>query len=236
MLHIVVCDDEIIDRKLIKTMVERYMSSNLIDAEIALFGSGDEYLAAGDIEKADIVFLDIYMEGMDGVALARRIRGENKDCQIIFTTSSNEYAADAFEVEALSYLRKPVSEEKLKNVLDTVMVRRARTKAIEISCGRNQFRVYTSDIIYIETLGRRVSLHTANSEYVTYTAMSKMMEMLPEGEFVQVSRFEAVSLRHVSRIDVKEVRLDDGRVLQVSQKKADSLSESYDEFRRREQQ
>lgn len=233
MLNIVICDDEVIDRKLIKTMVDKYIEANHVEAETVLFESGDEYLSEGNIENADIVFLDIYMEGTNGVELARRIRGQNRNCQIIFTTSSNEYASDAFEVEAISYLRKPVNEEKLKSVLDMIMDRRAQTSSIEISCERTTVRIYVSDIIFIETLGRRVLIHTVSSVYSTYMTLAKMVELIPPDEFVQVSRFEIISLRHVVQIGVKEVALDDGKTIQVSQRMLENLSDRYDNFRKR---
>ena len=113
MLNIVVCDDEVIDRKLITAMIKKYMTENHIGAEIKEYESGDEYIAGYDGIAPDMVFLDIYMEGTDGISLARKIREKSSSCQIVFTTSSNEYASDAFEVEALSYLRKPLSEQKV---------------------------------------------------------------------------------------------------------------------------
>lgn len=230
MFEIIICDDEIIDRKLVRAMVEKYMAENHVDSRITEFSSADEFMSA-PARRPDVIFLDIYMEGMDGVELAHKIREQNKESQIVFITSSNEFASDAFEVEALSYLRKPVNESKLREVLDRVMQRMIHTRFIDVNSERSSVRIYLSDIVYIETLGRRLAIHTDNDSVMTYMSLAKIIDELPETEFVRTSRFEVASLSHIELISGKEIKMSDGKMLQISQNFVDELTARYEDYR-----
>ena len=233
MFSIIICDDEIIDRRLLRAMLEKYISVNHIYAHLDEFSSADEFLSRNPDVEPDLIFLDIYMEGMDGIELARKIREQNSSSQIIFTTSSNEFAADAFEVEAFSYLRKPLSEQKLTEVLDRIMQHRLHTRCLDLYYERSHIKIYLSDIVYIETLGRRLSIHTADDSFMVYMSLSKIIEDLPDTEFVRTSRFEITSLSHIKLINGRELELSDGTKLQISQNFYDDLICRYDTFRRR---
>ena len=234
MFRIAVCDDEKIDRKVIRSMIEKYVSAYNVENSIEEYDSADGLISgiAGK-EGPDILFLDIFMSGMNGIELAKKLRSEHVKSDIVFITSSNEYAADAFEVNAFSYLRKPLEESKFDEIMDKIMNRYSRTRSIEVNCERVQEKIYVSDIIYIETSGRQLVIHAAGRDYTVYMSIAGILKMLPQADFVQVSRFEAVSLYHIKMMNEKEVLLDDGTTVTLSPKLADHITERYDEYRRR---
>ena len=109
-LNIAICDDEKIIREQIKELAEKEMP----DVCARLYETGDALLAAG--KQFDIVFLDIQMEGTDGIETAKRLRQREEDTILIFITGIREYVFEAFDVAAFHYLLKPIEEDKFREV------------------------------------------------------------------------------------------------------------------------
>lgn len=99
-LNIAICDDEKMIREQIKELAEKEMP----DVCAGLYETGDALLAAG--KQFDIVFLDIQMEGTDGIETAKRLRQKDEDTILIFITGIREYVFEAFDVAAFHYLLK----------------------------------------------------------------------------------------------------------------------------------
>ena len=101
-LNIAVCDDEKAIREQINELIEKEKAGISTD----LYETGDALLAAD--KKFDIVFLDIQMEGTDGIETAKKLRVKDEDTILIFITGIREYVFQAFDVAAFHYLLKPV--------------------------------------------------------------------------------------------------------------------------------
>lgn len=233
-MKIAICDDEKMDRRLIRYMLDAYLKEYRIECTIEEYDSGAGLLDAvsKEAEKPELLFLDILMEHMDGMDLARKIRGAGVRSEIVFITSSNGYAADAFEVQAFSYLRKPLEKERFREVMNRAMARIGFTGSIEILCSRVPETIYFSEIRWIETSGRQLVFHTESGEYSTYMTLAGVMEKLPAGSFAQISRFEVVPLARIRRIGEKEAEMDWGGVLMISRRYLADLQNAYDSWRR----
>ncbi|MCR5716457.1 MAG: LytTR family DNA-binding domain-containing protein [Lachnospiraceae bacterium] len=231
MIKIAICDDEQVQRMLMKSMVRKYLEGAHIEAEINEYETSEDFLNEGG--DVDVALLDIYMPGLTGIELAQQLRAQGNQCGIIFITGGNEFASEAFEVESLSYLQKPVEYERFQKVMDRAMRGFARTSAIEITENRETILVYVSDILFIETMARKLVLHTLARDYETYYALSKMIEMLPSGEFVQISRFVLVALKQIKSMTDKELILTDGTELQIGSKYEKDVISKYEAYKRR---
>ena len=116
---IAVCDDAQADRDYIRTLAARWASDRGISVQVQDFASAERFLFHyAEESDFDILLLDIEMDGMDGVTMAKRLRQDNDTLQIIFVTGYTDYIAEGYEVAALHYLVKPLKEEKLFSVLD----------------------------------------------------------------------------------------------------------------------
>ncbi len=105
MLSIAVVDDEQVHRDILVKYIEEWKKQKMADAEVETFHSSDAfYFAWCGEQRFDVLFLDICMDGMDGVSLAKKLREKGKNVNIIFTTGVADYMQEGFEVEALHYL------------------------------------------------------------------------------------------------------------------------------------
>ena len=145
--EIAICDDEEKQRAYIKSLVEGWLRQTFHHTKIQEYASSEQFLFEQAYDRTQILFLDIEMEKMDGIALAREIRKHNRQMQIIFVTGYMEYIQEGYDVEALHYLLKPVSQEKIDSVLD---------RAVE--------RLKTADaVLLVESGGEVLSFHSRRS-------------------------------------------------------------------------
>lgn len=114
MLNIVICEDEIEQQEILKDYLEQILNEINSKYEILIFNSGEE-LFKNYLDNIDIFLLDIQMDGLNGMEVARKIRQiDKKEVEIIFTTSLIEYIQEGYEVRAYRYLLKPIKLEDLK--------------------------------------------------------------------------------------------------------------------------
>lgn len=94
--------------------------------------------------------------------------------KIIFITGGNDYITEAFEIHAFSYIQKPVEYEKFAKVMNAVVHCLEKARYIDIIADREKRRVYLADILYVETLGRRLVIYTKDEELETYLSVKKL--------------------------------------------------------------
>ena len=124
MLKIAVCDDEKYYRQYIKELVSEEMDSRKIVYEIDVFDSGERFIELGiEMAKYSIVFLDINMEGMDGIETIREIRKRTSDLYVIFVTAFITYAIEGYKYDVIRYLVKGSDnfKELLAECIDAVL-------------------------------------------------------------------------------------------------------------------
>ena len=206
---IAICDDDAAQRAHLVKIVKEWAGQAHYLIEIKEYPGAKAFLFDYAEEKDfDILLLDIEMDGMDGVSLAKELRQENEALHIVFITGYPDYISEGYEVAALHYLMKPVKKEKLTEVLErAVQISKKASPSLLVSTDRETLRISYEDIYYAESQGHYMSVYTAKEEYRLRMTVSEMLERLGEG-FYRCSRSYIVGLRHVSRITKSEVILE----------------------------
>ena len=147
-LQTAIVEDSKPDAERLKQLLKKAFENENISC--SCFASGDEFLRAGWREGYQVVFLDICMEGTNGIETAQRLRAADPDLLIVFVTSSPEYVWDAFPVHPFDYLLKPYKDEKFEQLageLRRVLCR--QQPELEVRIARQIVRLPLTKIYYL---------------------------------------------------------------------------------------
>ncbi len=211
MYRIAICDDEAEARRYVAELVRRWAEQGEHDVTLREYPSA-EGLLFGDEAGYDILLLDIEMGGMNGVDLARSIRGRDAVAEIIFVTGYSDYIAEGYNVAALQYLMKPVAAERLAATLDRAaerLHRNERSICLETADGIVRAPLYS--IKYIDVQRNYATVH-AREDITVRRTLSELAGELDE-RFFRLGRSAVVNLYAVRRVTRTDVYLDDGTVL-----------------------
>ena len=227
-LKIAVCDDSGADRQDLCGMARRWADASGHSVQVSGFPSAESFLFAyAEDRAADILLLDVEMAGMDGIDLARRIRREGGRSEIIFVTSHFEFIAEGYEVDALHYLVKPVSERKLCEVLDRAALRLAAEQpSVVVTCDGETVKIYEADILYVESFAHYIEIHTRAGVFRIKESIAAFEAKLSP-DFYRAHRSYIINLKAVERISRASVTLTGGIEVPLARGKYDSLNRAF---------
>lgn len=235
MYQIALCDDESAELDKLERMLQSWHRQHAeCDFSIERFLDADEMLCR-ILEEGydpDLLLLDIYLQGKQGMETAREIRNMGKTCGILFVTSSREHALEAFGVDAVQYLLKPVMEHDLFPVLDRFIENiKAKRKYILLK-DHGMKRVDLHDIVYCEAQkkSQRICL-TDGTELLQNMTLAKVYEMLSVcREFVKVGISYIINLEHIDSLSAREARMDNGKTIYLPRGAYRGLREQYFDY------
>ena len=234
MIKIAICDDEANIRAYLISLIR----AQSCPCEIVEYASAGDCLA--DTQEIDHLFLDIELNtdrsGLDGMALARKIREQVTEIQpvIIFVTGYERYVFDAFDVGAFQYLLKPVDEEKFAKVFSRAVAQigTAREKpgrVLTLQSANTSKTVPLDSIYYIESSNHKVELHLKNGEFVCYAKIGDL-ELELQDQFFRIHKSYLVNLSYVAGYSKTEVTLTNGKGLLLSKYKYQDFVKAYLHF------
>lgn len=232
-MRIAIVDDMAPERKELQERLSVQLFRHALDAQIFEYNSGEAFLAAAEKERFDLVFLDIYMSGMNGVDAARNLRTYDQDCILIFTTTSTDHALDGFRVRALHYLVKPYSDDELDELFDEIADRLpAPDKYLDVRIVGGTTRLRLREILYAEHFRHQIHIHTTDGKTtVTRQTFGDFTAGLDGDErFFLCSRGVIVNLEQAEDFDGTAFVLKNGHSIPVSRDNAKSARLAFGDF------
>ncbi|MBU5480740.1 LytR/AlgR family response regulator transcription factor [Blautia sp. MSJ-19] len=229
-IRIAVCDDLQTDREKIISLLSSYLDQNELYAKIDEFVSGEAFLDS-DIQCYSLAFLDIFMDNLNGMETARKIIQMNHKIQIVFASTSIDFAAEAFDIEALHYIVKPIEQGQIYKVLDKFFESFYSMRIVEVKVGRLKESVYLSDILYIEAKGKKTLLHMKTGILEASQSLSEMAQILPDSDFCMPIRWALVSMREVTSMSSDRLKLSDQTEIPISHGKREEVKKAFSDFR-----
>lgn len=240
MYLIALCDDETAELEKTEKLLSDYEKKKSgLDFMIRRFENADK-LICSVIEESympDIIFMDIFMPDKNGdlhsrgMEAAKKLRSMNYKGKIVFLSTSKEYALEAFGVDAMQYMVKPVSENKLFSVFDGLLkdIEEERRKYVLLKIEGKLVRISVNDILYCESQGKVQCLYLADGTHcVLRMTMTEIYEQLSRyQEFVRVGIGFIVNLGYVGSLDAKELHMDNGMKIFLPRGTYKTLREQY---------
>ena len=223
MLDIAVVEDE----KVIREYLCRLIQGHKPESRIEAYAAGADLLASG--KRFDLVFLDIQMEGMDGIETARKLRKSQEETVLIFVTAMKEYVFEALDLYAFQYLLKPVDETKFAEVLERAVREAARKQEKHgLFIKTRNLTLDQADILYIESRGKKVEIHTAGEKenIEIYGTMEELEGQLGKG-FYRCHRAYIVNMDYITEYASDSISLTEGNKVYLAKKKYGEFVKAY---------
>lgn len=229
-MYIAVCDDQAEELSAIDALLQAWGAARNTLVRRGLFQSAVELLEAARRERFSLYLLDVLMPAVNGMDAAREIRTFDRAADVVFLTSSPEFACESYRVQALDYLLKPVDRELLFSLLDRLYRREQRPQeALVLKTRTTVLRIPFSEISYVEVIGKRLYFNMAGGDMREVAGPLKDYEsqLLSRPEFMRVHRSYIVNMLHTSEISSNHVRTLSGKDLPVSRLLYPQIQEDY---------
>lgn len=227
-MRIAICDDEKTFRSELVKMLLEYRNLHRLGMDIREFNNGQSLLK--DDSVFDLVFLDYQMDDIDGLETARIMRKNNDNCAIVFVTSYPTFIREAFEVDAMRFLDKPVSKTKLFESIDNFIKMQKNKFTISVNVDDEIVRIETDSILYIEADGKYSIIRTKEEFYHSSKTLNEILNALPIYCFYRTHRSYAVNLYHIKKYDNKRIYFDNGEQALISRAKLSSFKKDLHNF------
>lgn len=241
MIRALIIDDERLARQALKSLVEQLPDIQIVGES----GKPEEALDLIDRENPDLIFLDIQMPGMNGFELLDEVQG--KAPEVIFVTAYDEYALQAFQVNALDYVMKPVELARLQAGIEKVVHKISERKEQSTEEPQNEGRLAIHDQVFLkdgdkcwfvelskirlfESEGNYVRVYFDESKPLILKSLNALTDRLNEKYFFRASRKHIINLRWIDRVETwfnggLMVFLKDGTKVEVSRRQSVKLKE-----------
>ena len=213
--------------------LQNLSKSKSVTFEIDCFTSGEELCDEIKHTNYDLLFLDIELPKMNVVAVGQYIREtlKNETIQIAYISSKQEYAMELFEMRPINFLVKPLSDEKIENVIDKFLqLNKIDTETFNFKAGHNYYKIPFSDILYFCSNGRKINIVTLKKEYEFYGSLDNIYSEVKNKKFLFVHKSFLVNFKHIRKYQYEQLTMSDNKIIPVSQSRRKAVRSMFFEF------
>ena len=225
MISIAIVDDEKVIREQIKNLIEKRQE----ECTIETYSTGETLIQAD--KCYDIVFLDIQMDGMNGIDTARILRQKTEHTVLVFITGVKEYVFDAFDVAAFHYLIKPIDEQKFADVFKRAVLEVGKKKQqangqLFVKTRYRNITLDQNDVLYIESRGKKVEIHTKTDVIDAYAGIGELEKQLKQN-FYRCHRGYLVNLAFITQYSNDSITLNNSESIILAKEKYGEFVKVY---------
>ena len=208
MLNIIICDDEAAQRRHLKAIVQNELELKGLAAEFYEFASGEDFLAHPQSSAANLIFLDIEMHNLDGMATAQALRRWNSQAIIVFVTAYDDYVFQGYDVKALNYILKPYEPQRIKTVLAEALslLEQREPEIYQVETKAGVYNLPLKNTLYFMSDKRKIIAVTTTEKIDFYGKLDDLQPKLPP-YFVRCHRRYLVNLHFVASVVQDKARV-----------------------------
>lgn len=237
-MRIAICDDYAVYREQVSYIIKEYFAAKGQVVTITTYEDGNVLLRdAQTIDGYDIYILDVLMPTINGIDLGKELRNLNLDGQIIYLTSSEEYAIDAFKTKAFNYILKPIDKKELCTTLDDVLslLSSQTQKSLIVKTRDGDVRIAFNNILYADMTKRMITYHLTSGsciEGITIrtTFAEAVQDLLAEERFVLSTASSLVNLHYITMVEKDSVLFQNGEQFYVGVRAGRQLRNVWSDF------
>lgn len=201
MYNIALIEDDPGAMTLLKSHLETYAGAHNVQFNIKEFGKSISFLTnyAGNY---DVVFMDIKLPDLNGMAAAKKLRELDKNVLLVFVTSLAQFAVEGYEVNAFDFIVKPVTYSVFALKMQRVLAQVDGNCSVKIliSVDDAMLTLESSDIKYVEIMSHNIVYHTVRGELRSYGTLKKVEKTLENANFVRCNSCYLVNLKYVTAV------------------------------------
>lgn len=221
MINIAVCDDDNFYLGELQTRLENLAKKYALEVRVEVYSDGAEFIK--EMQEGmtfDLAYLDIEMKQEDGIRTAAWIRRSNYHMLIVFCSSHDEYMKQLFETEPFRFLQKPIDDREFEKVFLKAVekIKKSQAAYFVFQTGKNIVKLRCQDILYLESSGRKIIVHTMNRTYQYYEKLDQAQERIKDAHFIRIHKAYLVNVENIEAFQYERVALVDGTVLNISEK------------------
>lgn len=232
MIRIGICEDAPQDREKLEHYIRNFISKKGIEFSLDKFMSSEDFLEKWDNTPYDILFLDVYMDQMTGIELAKKIRKIDQNVIIIFVTSNTTHALEGYKIHAYDYLVKPLTQIDFDHTLQDVFTH-LKLKGKEyfaFPTNEGELKLDLDDLYYIESNVRKTNLYLENELFICQYNINTLEEKLKSLGFIRTHRSFIVNMRKIKLLKSTEVILENERSVFLSKYKAKDVKAEFMQY------
>jgi len=229
-MRIAICEDETIIASLIQDKISSILNQIDKDFSIHIYNRGYDLLDS-QIQKYDLILLDIYLPDINGYEVAKKIR-EYDDCvNIVILTSASDYVFDCYKVKAFRYLLKKNFDKEIEDIIISIYKNLKNQKDYIIVNNKNGFiKVMCEDIMYIESHLRKLIIYEVNKNISIYGKLSDFEEKLLDCNFLRPHQSYLVNTKYIKLLNAQHIILDNNTAIPISKARMNYTKKKVMEF------
>ena len=234
-MKIAIADDDPKEIETFKTIINEFARIKQMEIDLSCFCSAEELLADFSDRQYDAVFLDIYMDGMNGIEAAQKIRTVDDQTELIFLTSSRDHMSEAFHAHVFDYIQKPADRDRIFSVLEDLIRKQniatgipmlsfsARKKDFNLKF--SEIKAVSADANYLEIIDRSGNTYHPR---MTFSTVSELL--LQDPRFLLVLRGILINMDYVISIGEKACQLEGGITLPINAKNSRKIEQAWQDY------
>lgn len=236
-MNIVILDDEFHDAHLLEKICNNYFSSKNISYKCTVLTEAKKLLDF-ELEKIDLILLDIDIQDYSGIELAERIKEVNKKCFICFVTKYPDFIFEAHHIHAFDYIVKPIQQNQIIKVLEdyvdllnnksNLLNKIIQFNTVEgiafIECADIiSFEYYERYTLHTKKYNRITKINTINKSYIIKSNIKRIYKSLPKGLFIIPHQSYIINMNHIRLLKPTEIIMSNNTIIPISQKRLSEI-------------